>query len=403
MKAEIKKELTERIIPFWNSIADFENGGFYGYVADSLQVDKGAFKGSILHSRILWFYSNCYLVLKDENCLKMAKHCYDFMVKYFLDRESGGVFWSVNVKGMLVNPMKHGYCNAFFIYALASFYAASGDKTALNNAMRVFEVIETEMVDEFGYRESCDRDWNEIENDELSENGIKADRTMNTVLHLIEAYTELYRVSNNEDVLGRLRHLLELAYTKVYNPAKMRLEAFFDNRMNVIGDVHSYGHDAEAGWLIGRALDIAGESAIGHDLYTKLRSMNKALFHKVDEVAFADNGAMFYESVGQGAHIINPVNPAPALQTTLNKRRVWWAQTEGVVGFLYAYGLYGEQRYLERAVALWAYIKENFIDKRAGGEWFSELDENDVVDHTLPVVDEWKCPYHNGRMCLMCI
>mgnify|MGYP002709741259 FL=1 len=104
---ECKKELTEHIIPFWNSLEDDDNGGFYGYVGNDLTLDKNAPKGVILHSRILWFYSNCYLVLKDQNCLKKAKHAYEFLSKYCVDKENGGVYWMMNADGTVNDSMKH--------------------------------------------------------------------------------------------------------------------------------------------------------------------------------------------------------------------------------------------------------------------------------------------------------
>ncbi|MCL2755316.1 MAG: AGE family epimerase/isomerase [Oscillospiraceae bacterium] len=387
------------MIPFWNSLVDNENGGFYSYVDHDLIVNKGSFKSAILHARILWFYSNCYLVLKDEKCLNLAKHCYDFMVKHFIDKESGGIFWSVNVKGVPANPMKHIYCHAFFLYALSSYYDATKDSLAMNNAMRMFELIETQMCDTIGYRECFDRDWNLIDNDELSENGIKAEKTMNTILHLIEAYTELYRVNKNGDVLTRLKYLLELIHDRVYDKPNRRLNVFFDNNMNVLGNIYSYGHDIEAAWLLNRAIDIAGEppganqaapgstSSLPVDLCEKIREMSKVLAAKIDEVAFDEDGSMYYENDNG----------------MVNKKRVWWVQAEALVGFLDAHEVSGEQKYLDRATRMWEYIKARVIDRRPGGEWYNELNKDGVPDTTMPTVDEWKCPYHNGRMCLQVI
>ena len=382
MKSQIKDHLVNSIIPFWNSLADYTNGGFFGYAGYDGQVDKNADKGAILHSRILWFYSNCYLVLKDDKCLEYAKHCYDFMMEHLLDREQGGIYWMVSANGEPVDTMKHGYNQAFFIYALSSYYDASGDCGALESALEMFNTIETKMRDKIAYREACTRDWQDCANDALSENGIQAEKTMNTVLHLIEAYTELYRVNPDKTVGKRLENLLELAYDKLYDPLKQRLSVFFDKDMNTLGDVHSYGHDIEAAWLIGRAIDTA-EGVLSVELCGKIRQMNRVLAEKIDQVAFDKCGAMYYESA-DGA---------------VNKRRVWWAQAEALVGFLDAYRLYGDKRFLDRAEGLWEYIKAHVIDKTDGGEWFAELDENEVpLD--MPTVDEWKCPYHNGRMCL---
>ncbi|MCL2071394.1 MAG: AGE family epimerase/isomerase [Oscillospiraceae bacterium] len=385
MKDEIKNELINRVIPFWDSLADYENGGFYGAFSHDLILDKGAFKNAVLHSRILWFYSNCFLLLKENEYLQKAKHCYDFIVKHFIDRESGGVFWSVNVKGVPVNPMKHGYCNAFFIYAAASYYSASMDSSALNNAMRVFELIETNMADKIGYNEAFDRDWNPCENDLLAERGVlNAQKTTGTVLHLTEAYTELYKVSKNGDVAARLKYLLQLLCCKIYDKAGQRLPELFDCDMNAVGDVHLYGHDIEAAWLMGRAIDVVGEEVLSKELCGLVRTVCHELTEKLSQTAFGESGAMHYESVSG----------------IVNKNRVWWTQAEALTGFLDAYERFGEEKYLERAEGLWEYIKNHVIDKRPGSEWHNELDENNIPLRK-PIVSDWKCPYHNGRALIM--
>jgi mannobiose 2-epimerase len=397
MREEIKHELINRIIPFWDKLADKEHGGFFCYVSHDLIVNESTFRSAILHSRILWFYSNCYLALREEEravadkCLETAKFCYDFILK-FIDKESDGIFWSVNGRGVPANPMKHAYNHAFFVYALSSYYDATKDSTALNNAMRIFEVLETKMSDKIGYRECCDRDWNLMDNDELSENGIKTEKTMNTILHLIEAYTELYRVGGkNGDVLGRIRSLLQLTYERIYDPSRRQLRVFFDRDFNELGRgangdaVHSYGHDIEAAWLLGRTLDIADDE-LPYDLVNNIRDMNKALVERINEVAFCENGtkSMYYESVNGN----------------VNRNRTWWVQAEGLVGFLDAFKRYGDKEYLDRAQGLWEYIKACVIDKRAGSEWFAELNNDHAPDTSMPMADEWKCPYHNGRMCI---
>ena len=388
MKNEIKQELIGHIIPFWDSLTDNQNGGFYGYVGYDLGVDKNASKNAVIHSRILWFYANCCLVLKDKRYLKQAGHCYDFIMKHFFDREKEGVYWSVKADGSPDNPMKHVYAQSFMIYALASYYDASGDSAALDTAMELFKLIETLTADKIAYRECFDRDWNPADNHEMSENGIKAEKSMNVVLHLIEAYTELYRVGRDSRVAEKLKDLLALTYDKIYDGSKRQLSVFFDNDMNVLGNIHSYGHDIEASWLIGRALDIA-KDAIPLELTQDIRRMNRDLVERIDVVAFCEDesGGLYYESDGG----------------RVNKKRVWWAQSEGFVGFLNAYRLYGEKRYLDRADRLWGYIKAHVIDRREGGEWYNELDKHDTPVKSLPVVDEWKCPYHNGRMALMAL
>lgn len=379
LKKEVQNELENHIIPFWDKLCDYEKGGFYGLVDNDLNLDKNAPKGVILHSRILWFYSNCYLTLGREDCLEKAKHCFDFLREYCVDGENGGVYWLMNADGSINDSMKHTYCQAFFIYAMASYYDASKDKDALDLAMKVFEVIETKCVDEVAYLEAQSREFKLIENDALSENGLMADKTMNTVLHLIEAYTELYRVNKDKRVAERLKFQLELTYDKIYDKEGSKLLVFFDKDMKVIGDIHSYGHDIEATWLLDRACDILGDE----EVTAKISEMNKSIVKNIADIAFED-GSLLNEREND----------------KINKWRIWWVQAEGVVGFLNGFQRYGNTEYYEIARSIWGYIKDSIVDKRQGGEWFSQVDENGEYAKFKATVDPWKCPYHNGRMCL---
>lgn len=376
---EIKNELVNHIIPFWNSLEDKGNGGFYGFMDNDLKLDKNAEKGVILHSRILWFYSNCYLALKDEECLKKAKHCYDFMVKNCVDRENGGVYWMMNADGSVKDDMKHTYCQAFFIYALSSYYDASGDKGALDLALEMFETVEEKCTDDVAYLEAMSRTWGLIENDALSENGLMADKTMNTTLHLLEAYTELYRVSKNEKVLSRLKFQLRIFLDKIFYKPEDRLLVFFDRELNVIGDIHSYGHDIEATWLLDRACDVMGDK----DYIEKWKNINLRISNNIYNIAY-ENGSLNNERD----------------KTEIDKKRVWWVQAETVVGFINAYQHGGDKKFLEAAGKVWEWIRDVQIDKRKGSEWWAEVDYNGKPMLKFTMVNEWKCPYHNGRMCM---
>ena len=378
-KEEIRSELENHIIPFWNGLCDYEKGGFYGYMSSDLELDKNAEKGVILHSRILWFYSNCYLTLKREDYLEKAKHCFEFLKNYCVDRDRGGVYWLMNADGTVSDSMKHTYCQAFFIYAMASYYDASKDKEALDLAMSVFETVETKCVDDVAYLEAQSKEFELVENDALSENGLMADKTMNTVLHLIEAYTELYRVNPDKRVLERLKFQLVLTYDKIYDKEDHKLLVFFDREMKVIGDIHSYGHDIEATWLLDRACDVIGDT----ELTEKISAMNRAIVANIADIAF-ENGSLNNERD----------------KTEINKIRIWWVQAESVVGFLNGYQRYGNEKYLEMSKSVWDYIKNHIVDKRPGGEWFSQIEENGSYTKSKAAVDPWKCPYHNGRMCL---
>ena len=380
MVEEVKTHLTKDIIPFWKNLRDDTYGGYYGWMDYDLAVDKKAVKGCILNSRITWFFANAYLLLKDESLLAEAKHGYDFMQKYCVDKEKGGVYWSVAYDGTPEDTTKHTYNQAFSIYALSSYYDASGDKEALDTAMSLFHIIEEHCMDEIGYKEAFDREFREIDNDKLSENGVMAEKTMNTLLHVFEAYTELYRVSGNADVKKRLAWILDTIADKIYNPALHRQEVFFDREMNSILDLHSYGHDIETAWLIRRGTDILGDKSYEE----KMLPIILDLTGQVYKVAF------------DGHSLANECEKG-----VVNEGRIWWVQAETVVGFLNGYQLAPEHKeYLEAAKAQWEFIKEHVIDKREGSEWYWLVDKSGEPVAGEPIVEPWKCPYHNGRMCL---
>ena len=351
MREEIKNHLTEGIIPFWKGMRDDEFGGYYGYLDYDLNLDKKAEKGCILNSRITWFFSNAYTLLKDESLLDEAKHGYAFLKDYCLDKEYGGIYWSLNYDGTPKDTTKHTYNQAFCIYALSSYYEASGDTEALELAKKLFTLIETTCMDEVGYLEAFTRDFKPESNEKLSENGVLADKTMNTLLHVFEAYTELYRVSGDEKVRRRLLWIMDLFAEKIYNPKLHRQEVFFDKHYNSILDLHSYGHDIETAWLIDRGCKVLDDPELTQKMYV----ITKDLTAQIYKVAF------------DGHSLANECD-----RGVVNVHRVWWVQAETVIGFLNGYEKEPEKK---------EYPEGNPYPGR-------------------PIVEPWKCPYHNGRMCM---
>lgn len=379
---EIKEHLTKDIIPFWHGLKDEEYGGFYGYMGYDLTLDKRAVKGCILNSRILWFFSNAYLVLKKDGLLEDAGHAFRFLKEYCVDRENGGVFWSLTFDGKPEDTTKHTYNQAFAIYALSSYYDASGDEEALKMAFELYEIIESRCKDEYGYLEAFNVRFEPEDNDKLSENGVMAEKTMNTLLHVFEAYTELYRVTREEKVADKIRYMMDLIADKVYNKEAGRQEVFFDRTWNTLIDLYSYGHDIETAWLVDRGLEVLGDKA-----YTeKLSPITKTITENIYRRAYIDHSLVNEAEGGM-------------VDTT----RVWWVQAEAVVGFLNGYQKAPEHReYLEAAEDIWRYIRTYMVDKRSGSEWFWSVDK-DRNPIEKPIVEPWKCPYHNGRMCFEAI
>ncbi len=379
MLEEVKAHLLNDIIPFWKNLRDDEFGGYYGYMDYDLKVDKKAVKGCILNSRITWFFANAYTLLKDESLLEEAKHGFAFMKEHCMDKENGGIFWSMKYDGTPEDTTKHTYNQAFSIYALSSYYEATHDEEALAMAKELFHIIETKCTDEIGYKEAFDKEFHEVENDKLSENGVIAEKTMNTLLHVFEAYTELYRVAKLPEVKERLEWIMDTFADKVYNPKLHRQEVFFDRNMNTILDLHSYGHDIETAWLMDRGVEVLGEKKYEE----KMTPITKDLTAEIYKVAF------------DGHSLANECEKG-----VVNVHRIWWVQAETVIGFLNGWQKDPSRtEYLDAAKSEWQFIKDHVMDKRQGSEWFWEVDQSGKPYEGRPIVEPWKCPYHNGRMC----
>ena len=342
LKSEVKNHLEMKLLPFWKKLRDKENGGFYGYVDFDLNIDKTAVKGCILHSRILWFFANAAMTLGDKTLLEYADHAYEFIKKCCIDETYGGIYWAVTYDGKIADDIKHTYNQAFAIYALSSYYDASGNKEALELAWKLYELIETRCKDSEGYLEAFDRNFEPVSNEKLSENGVMAEKTMNTLLHVFEAYTELYRVTKDEKVGENLRWILEIFADKVYNPKRHRQEVFFDAHWNTLIDLHSYGHDIETAWLIDRGCEVLGDQALSE----KMQAITKDLTAEVYKTAFKDNSLL--NECEKGVDDVS---------------RRWWVQAETVVGFLNGYEKAPEHKeYLEAVFGQWDYIKTNLVD-----------------------------------------
>ena len=379
LSLRVRDNLEHCILPFWKDKKDPEYGGYYGLLDFDLNLDKKAVKGCILNSRILWFFSSYYGMTQDEEILPYAEWAYRFFKEACYDKEYGGVYWSMTYNGEISDGTKHTYNLAFAVYALSAYYRVTGREEALTYALRLFGTIETKCRLGDGYGESYTRVFVPNENEKLSENNVIAEKTMNTLLHVLEANTELDRVSGERRVRDRLMWAANEFYDTVYHPDRHRLEVFFDAGMHSLIDLHSYGHDIEAAWRLDQALEVLKDEA----LTAKLAPMIMDLTEEILRIAI-DDGALMAECE-------NGVN-----LTT----RIWWVQCEGIVGFYHAWEKTGEERYLAAAEAVWEYIEKYLIDGRPGSEWLSEVDANGLPESRKPIIEPWKCPYHNGRMCM---
>lgn len=383
LKQEMARHLSDTILPFWTALRDDTRGGYTGYVGYDLKADTAAPKGCIQNSRILWFFSEAYTLLRRPEILDCAHHAYHFLER-FTDRQEGGMYWMCTADGEPMDETKHTYNHAFAIYALAAYARASGSEQALKQALSLFGLIEERMVKDGTYADAFTRAFRPLENRKLGDNqtllarGVVAEKTMNTFLHVMEAYTLLYEVSGDSRVRARLRELLELIREKVYNPDKNRLEVFFDSEMHSLIDMQSYGHDIEASWL----WDLGADAVLEGSALEQVKQITTRLALGVLEHAFTD-GSLLNECV-EGVD---------------DPRRIWWAQAEAMVGMANLWQKTGDPALMEKMQSLWRYIRKHIVDPRRGGEWYAAADpQGKPVGQ--PIAEPWKAPYHNGRMCM---
>jgi len=381
-KQTVIQEVKNNILPFWQNMIDKENGSFYGETDFSGKPNKTADKGCILNSRILWTFSAAYRTFGDPAYKTCAQQARDFLSKAFLDTAHGGLYWLADHTGKALNTRKQFYNIAFGIYALSEHYLAAGDQSSLELAMSLFDATERYGFDPSagGYIEACSHEWRSIDDYRLSEKDLNCPKSMNTNLHVLEAYTNLVRAGADKRAHKALEALLHITLDKIVN-RDFHFELFFDMDWNSLTKNISYGHDIEGSWLLYEAaLAIGDESLISKVKQTALSIAEVTYNAAID----SKNGGLISGCDAAGKNYV---------------KKEWWTQAEAVVGFYNAYELSGEQKYFDAADSIWGYIQKHFVD-HTNGEWHNELFIDNSPDTSMPKAGFWKCPYHNARACL---
>jgi mannobiose 2-epimerase len=367
-------------------VVDRENGGFYGTIDENLHIEKESPRSAVVNARILWTFSTACRVFGSEY-RETADWAYDYIIRKFVDSEYGGVYWMLDYKGNPVSTRKQIYAQAFAIYGLSEYYRATGKAESLALAQRLFALIEEHSYDRAfkGYLEARGREWQPLKDMRLSEKDLNSPKSMNTHLHVMEGYTNLLRVWRDPVLKAKQTELLELTMDRIIDGAAGHFKLFFDERWNSLSDHVSYGHDIEGSWLIVEAAEVLGDMG----LITRARGLALKMADAIYAQGLDKDGSLFYEADGQGK-LIDP-------------KKHWWAQAESVVGFYNAYQISGESRFLTAARRAWDYIETHVVD-RVHGEWHAKLSPQGVPltyeqDHDAHLVDPWKCPYHNSRVC----
>lgn len=381
---EMMKEL-EGVLNFWaTNTLDTSNGGFVAELDGKGNQSHLNEKGAVLNARILWSFSAAYNFLKDPVYLELADKAYQYLIEHFWDNENDGLFWSVDNNGTVKNSRKQAYAQGFGIYGFSEYYKATGKQESLDYTLTLFDLVESNFKDkEFGgYIEALGSNWEPLDDMRLSEKDANEPKSMNTHLHIIEPYTNLYRVYPNKLLKERIQNLLCLFRDKILDEQTYHFNLFFDMDWTVKSDIDSYGHDIEGAWLLNEAAHIIqDEELISQMKELSLKMVDVTLAQGVDK-----DGSVFYE-LGNGH---------------LDTDKHWWAQAEALVGLIDAYQNTSDQKYLNAAEKVWTFILANMRDNE-NGEWFWKVDSKGKPDIESPKVGFWKCPYHNSRALIEAI
>lgn len=412
LKQEMQDVLEKNILRFWlDKMQDHENGGFYGRIDGQGVLHPEAEKGAILNARILWSFSAAYRVLGNPEYLEAATRAKDYLIEHFVDKEYGGIYWSVDYKGQPLDTKKQFYAIGFAIYGLSEYARATDDREALDYAIELYECVEEHSFDPQynGYIEACTREWGEIADMRLSDFDANYPKSQNTHLHIIEPYTNLYRClremqaaesCNYVPVLGSvlpigvtvpletlarvegsLRNLIDIFTDKILNPETHHLDLFFEmDWTRGAGHLESYGHDIECSWLMHEAALVLGDQTVLKKVEKIVREVAKA-----SEKGLRTDGSMIHEANVDTGHADDDLH--------------WWVQAENVVGWYNIYQYFGDEDALEKVFRCWEYIKTQLIDWEHG-EWYWSRHPDGSLNTTDDKAGFWKCPYHNSRMCL---
>jgi mannobiose 2-epimerase len=381
LRSELRDELTNNILPYWmNNMTDTENGGFYGRIDGHEQVHRQANKGVVLNARILWTFSAAYRYERNPQYRAMAERAGQYLLESFFDREHGGVYWEVDCKGRPVNTRKQIYAQGFALYGFSELYRATGNPEAMKVSVDLFRLIEEKAGDRLngGYFEAFRRDWQAIDDKRLSEKDANEVKSMNTHLHILEAYTNLLRIWKDPALVDAQERLIQAFRKHIFDSETHHLQLFFNEQWESQSALVSYGHDIEAAWLLCEAAETLNDQALTREIEALSLQLTAAAYEGLQS-----DGSLIYETDGRHT----------------DADRHWWVQAETVAGSLHAYRINGKRKYLDVARKCWKYIQTHIRDVE-NGEWVWSAFPDGRQNRTDDKAGCWKCPYHNARMCL---
>jgi cellobiose epimerase len=410
--AEIRYSMKAELLDAWYPRAlDKEYGGFLSAFTYDFKPTGDQDKMIVTQARHVWTNAKASLMYPDEPVYsECAAHGFSFLRDVMWDHRHGGFHTLVSRQGIVksgAGEEKTAYGNAFGIYALAAYYAASKDTSALTLAQEAFHWLEKNSHDPVhkGYFQHMNRTGEVIIRDNkvksTAETGYK---DQNSSIHLLEAFAELYQVWPDPLLAERLQEMLTLIrdtivqpegymmlfFTPDWKPVSYRDSSEQAIRQHYNLDHVSFGHDVETAYLMIEASHVLGNRDDRKTMAIAKKMVDHSLDNGWDEQAGGFYDAGYYNRDEPGLKII---------KDTKN----WWAQAEGLNSLLLMSDHFpdDEQQYFERFVKLWNYTNANLIDHEYG-EWYQGgLDKEPELKTGLKG-HIWKASYHQFRALMNC-
>ena len=378
LKKEMLAEL-HNILSYWiDHTQDEDKGGFVGARDHYNQLVPGAEKGAVLNARILWTFSAAYNFTEHPKYLELANRAYQYLVERFTDPVNGGLYWSLNEDGTVANSRKQIYAQGFGIYGFSEYYKATQNKEVLRHAISLFELIEKHSYDSNygGYIEALSENWSLLEDMRLSPKDANEPKSMNAHLHILEPYTNLYRVWPDVQLKKKIADLTRIFLHHIINKETNHFQLFFNYDWIVRSGIVSFGHDIEGAWLLAEAAYELDDQK----LIEEVEAISLKMVDAVLSEGMANDGSVYYER--ENGH--------------LDTDKHWWPQAEAMVGLVYAWKISGKKDYLKTMNMTWQFIQSHLIDKE-NGEWFWSVNNKGLPTTNNNKAGLWKCPYHNSR------
>jgi cellobiose epimerase len=384
-----RKILRENIIDFYLPASiDQKNGGYLESLRDGRFVATGE-KFLTLQARQLWFFSTLAIEgYEKEKALSAAQSGFKFLQARMFDPVHGGYYSKVTDDGSPRDTRKHAYLNSFALYGLTAYAQATRDPAALEAAGRLFHVLDEKAYDRQngGYIEFFYRDWTPVEDrTESGYVGAIGHKTYNTHLHLLEAFAELYRAWPDNLLARRLQELITINTSTVRYPrADSNVDAFHRDWQVVVEPRNlraSYGHDVECAWLTLDAVRTLGLTPIPY------RNWAEALCRSSIEHGYDRKHGGFYSS-------------GPLGQRADDTKKIWWVQSEALVGLLEMFKLTGQREYYDLFSQTLDFTEEHQVAKE--GSWWATRAADGSATADRQRSGPWQGAYHSGRAMILC-